>query len=46
MDQPNRRRYALAGLISMGAGAVILVGALPGTVGAAPEQQPTPSHVE
>jgi LPXTG-motif cell wall-anchored protein len=43
MNQPSRRRYALTGLISMGAGAVILVGALPGTVGAAPEQQSTPS---
>jgi LPXTG-motif cell wall-anchored protein len=42
MHQTSRRRYALAGLASMGAGAVILVGALPGNVGAAP-QQSTPS---
>ena len=43
MDQTSRRRYALAGLASMGAGAVILVGALPGNVGAAPQQEATPS---
>jgi LPXTG-motif cell wall-anchored protein len=43
MDQTSRRRYVLAGLASMGAGAVMLVAALPGTVGAAPQQQATPS---
>ena len=37
MNQHSRRRYALAGLASMGAGAVILVGALPGGAGAAVE---------
>jgi LPXTG-motif cell wall-anchored protein len=37
MDQPSRRRHALAGLASIGAGAAILVGALPGGAGAAVE---------
>jgi LPXTG-motif cell wall-anchored protein len=37
MHQRSGRRYALAGLASLGAGAVILVGALPGGAGAAVE---------
>jgi LPXTG-motif cell wall-anchored protein len=41
MHQRSRRRYALAGLASMGAGAVILVGALPGGAGAAVERPST-----
>jgi LPXTG-motif cell wall-anchored protein len=44
MHQRSRRRYALAGLASMGAGAVILVGALPGGAGAAVELGST--HVD
>jgi LPXTG-motif cell wall-anchored protein len=43
MDQRSGRRYALAGLSSMGAGALILVGVLPGNVGAAVQQESTPS---
>ena len=41
MDQPSRRRHALAGLASIGAGAAILVGALPGGAGAAVERAST-----
>jgi hypothetical protein len=41
MDQRSGRRYALAGLASMGAGALILVGALPGGAGAAVERAST-----
>jgi LPXTG-motif cell wall-anchored protein len=41
MHQRSRRRYALGGLASMGAGAVILVGALPGGAGAAVERPST-----
>jgi LPXTG-motif cell wall-anchored protein len=41
MDQRSGRRYALAGLASMGAGALILVGALPGGAGAAVERGST-----
>jgi LPXTG-motif cell wall-anchored protein len=37
MNQHSRRRYALAGLASVGAGAVMLVGALPGSAGATVE---------
>jgi LPXTG-motif cell wall-anchored protein len=37
MNQHSRRWYALAGLASVGAGAVMLVGALPGGAGAAVE---------
>ena len=44
MDQPSRRRHALAGLASIGAGAAILVGALPGGAGAAVERPST--HVD
>jgi LPXTG-motif cell wall-anchored protein len=44
MDQRSGRRYAVAGLASMGAGALILVGALPGGAGAAVEQGST--HVD
>jgi LPXTG-motif cell wall-anchored protein len=44
MHQRSRRRHALAGLASMGAGAVILVGALPGGAGAAVERPST--HVD
>ena len=43
MEQPSRRRHALVGLASMVAGLVILVAAPTGNVGAAPQQQPTPS---
>jgi LPXTG-motif cell wall-anchored protein len=45
MDQRSGRRYALAGLASMGAGALILVGALPGGAGAAVEQSVEPTEV-
>jgi len=43
MNQPSRRRHAIAGLASMVAGIAIIVAAPAGDVGAAAQQQATPS---